>query len=65
MSVDRRHQAADRMMTRRHGMNETARKQLNDQLGLMKDWFVICPTCGTKVTGTAAQIAEHGDSCGA
>jgi len=63
MSIERRRKAAQRTLSRRHGMTPDRAEELNRQVVGMDDWRVNCLCCGKLITGTPAGIQAHAEEC--
>ena len=63
MSYERRRKAAERALSRRHGMTPDKAEELNRQIGGLDDWRVRCVQCDTLIVGTPTQIQGHAEEC--
>lgn len=48
----------ERGMRAKLGMNADERKDLNERLAKLDDWFVHCKVCGKKRQGTIEQLQQ-------
>jgi hypothetical protein len=63
MSYERRRKAAERALSRRHGMTPDQAEELERQVGGRDDWRVHCHGCDTKIVGSQELIRVHAEEC--